>query len=126
MDFALKDEDSVIISDRAKLYQIMVNLLRNSVKFTKSGRIDFGYLIRHSDIEFFIKDTGTGIPPEKFANIFARFQQADDSLSREYGGTGLGLPISKAYVELMGGRIWLKSEVGKGTEFFFTIPFKTP
>lgn len=124
LDVALKDDHSVILSDRTKLTQILLNLLRNSIKFTEAGRIDFGYLIRNAEIEFFITDTGIGIPQEKFETVFARFEQVDDSLSRQFGGTGLGLPISKAYVELMGGRIWLKSEVNSGTQFYFTIPFK--
>lgn len=124
LDVALKDDHSVIHSDRTKLNQIILNLLKNSVKFTKSGRIEFGYKIRNAEIEFFVSDTGIGIPPEKFETIFARFQQVDDSPSRQFGGAGLGLPISKAYVELLGGRLWLKSEVGIGSQFYFTIPFK--
>jgi signal transduction histidine kinase len=124
LEVALQDGYSQIVSDGSKLNQIMLNLLRNSVKFTKSGRIEFGYSISDAQIEFFVKDTGTGINPEKFETIFARFQQADDSSSRHYGGTGLGLPISRAYVELLGGRMWLKSEVDQGTEFFFTIPYR--
>jgi signal transduction histidine kinase len=120
----LKDDLSVILSDQIKLNQIILNLLNNSVKFTKSGKIEFGYNIRNAEIEFFVSDTGIGISSEKFENIFARFQQADDSISRQFGGTGLGLPISKAYVELLGGRMWLKSEVGTGTQFYFTIPYK--
>jgi signal transduction histidine kinase len=120
-----RDDDTIIISDREKLDQILTNLLRNSVKFTKSGKIEFGYSLSESEIEFFVKDTGIGIPNEKFDNIFARFEQADNSLSREFGGAGLGLPISRAYVELLGGRIWLQSEVGQGTEFYFTIPLRT-
>ncbi len=124
LDMALKDDRSEVMLDKQKVHTILVNLLRNSIKFTKAGRIDFGYIIRTAEIEFFVSDTGMGIPEEKFDMIFARFQQADDSISRKFGGTGLGLPISKAYVELMGGRIWLKSEVGKGTKFFFTIPYK--
>jgi signal transduction histidine kinase len=126
VDVALTDEHSFIITDRTKLNQILLNLLKNSMKFTRSGRIEFGYVIRHTEIEFFVYDTGIGIQQEKFEDIFARFQQADDSVSREYGGAGLGLPISKAYVELLGGRMWLKSEVGKGSIFYFTIPFKIP
>lgn len=124
LEVALQDGHSLIVSDGSKLYQIMLNLLRNSVKFTKSGRIEFGYTIRDAEIEFFVMDTGTGIDQEKFETIFARFQQADDSSSRHYGGTGLGLPISRAYVELLGGRMWLTSEVGQGTKFFFTIPYR--
>ncbi len=126
MDVALRDEHSQILTDQAKVSQVILNLLKNSVKFTKSGRIDFGYVMRNSEIEFFVKDTGIGIPEDQFENIFARFHQADSSLSRKFGGTGLGLPISKAYIELMGGRIWLKSAVGQGSEFYFTIPYKAP
>jgi signal transduction histidine kinase len=122
---ALKDTHSYITTDKTKLHQIILNLLKNSVKFTKQGKIEFGYIIRDADIEFFIKDTGIGIPRDKFEAIFARFQQADDSLSRQHGGAGLGLPISKAYAELLGGQMWVVSEVDKGTDFFFTIPFKT-
>ncbi len=124
LDVELKDDYSMILSDRSKLIEILLNLLKNSVKFTQSGRIEFGYTIRDAEIEFFVRDTGIGIPLAKFDNIFARFQQADDSLTRQFGGTGLGLPISKAYVELLGGRMWLKSEVGAGTQFYFTIPYK--
>ena len=123
LDAALRDEHSMILSDRTKLEQILLNLLRNAVKFTDSGRIDFGYMIRTNEIEFFVKDTGIGISEEKFNTIFARFEQADDKLSREYGGTGLGLPISKAYAELLGGRLWFNSTLGKGTEFFFCLFF---
>jgi signal transduction histidine kinase len=126
LDVALKDDHSAIISDRLKLNQILMNLLNNAVKFTLEGRIDFGYSIRKGEIEFFVRDTGIGIPPSKFENIFARFQQADDSMSRQFGGTGLGLPISKAYTELMGGRMWIRSDEGNGSEFLFTIPYKTP
>jgi len=125
LDVALRDEHSGILTDPAKLEQVILNLLRNAIKFTNSGEIKFGYAMRNAEIEFYVKDTGIGIAPEKFVNIFARFQKADDSLTREYGGTGLGLPISKAYVELLGGRIWLESEIGKGSGFFFTIPHKT-
>ncbi len=126
VDLALTDVHSQIIADRTKLHQIVMNLLKNSVKFTSKGRIEYGYIIRNADIEFFIRDTGVGIPKDKSEAIFARFQQADDSLSRQYGGAGLGLPIAKAYVDLMGGQMWFNSEVGKGTEFFFTIPFNNP
>jgi signal transduction histidine kinase len=124
LDEALKDEHSMVYTDKTKLMQVMTNLLNNSVKFTSKGKIDFGYSIRSGEIEFFIKDTGIGIPPEKHEMIFARFQQADDTHSRHFGGAGMGLPIAKAYVELMGGKIWLKSEVGQGTQFYFTIPYK--
>jgi len=125
IDLPLKDDYSFIIADKVKLKQVLLNLLKNAVKFTKVGRINYGYTIRSAEIEFFVKDTGIGVPPEKFKTIFARFQQGDDSSSRLYGGAGLGLPISKAYIDMMGGRIWLNSEIGAGTQFYFTIPFKT-
>jgi len=124
LDEALKDEHSVIHTDRTKLVQVLINLLKNSFKFTATGSVDFGYSLKTKEIEFFVRDTGIGIAEEKFDMIFARFQQADDSHTRHYGGAGMGLPISKAYIELMGGKIWLKSEMGKGTQFNFTIPYK--
>jgi signal transduction histidine kinase len=124
LDAALRDDHSMIFSDRTKLEHILLNLIRNAAKFTSEGEIIVGYSVRSSDIEFFIKDTGIGIPEDKMSTIFARFEQIDDKLSRKYGGTGLGLPISKAYVELLGGRIWFTSKSGLGSEFCFSIPFK--
>jgi signal transduction histidine kinase len=114
-----------ILTDRRKLITILRNLLVNSVKFTNSGKIDFGYSWQDGELRFFVRDTGIGIPAGKFEDIFARFQQADDSLTRQVGGAGLGLPISRAYAELLGGQMWVTSEVGKGSEFFFTIPFNS-
>ncbi len=112
-----------IFSDEAKLNQILTNLVNNAIKFTKSGNIDFGYEIKGENIQFFVKDTGIGIPPEVYNKIFDRFTQADQSLSRGYEGAGLGLAICKGLVEMLGGRIWLESEVDKGTTFYFTLPY---
>jgi PAS domain S-box-containing protein len=112
-----------IHSDETKLNQILSNLLINALKFTKHGRIVFGYTIRNNQLEFFVEDSGIGIPQHMHGLIFERFRQVDSSVIREYGGTGLGLAISKAYVELLGGKIWLKSEPGKGSTFYFTIPY---
>ncbi len=78
--------------------------------------------IKDDFIELFVKDTGIGIAPEHQSRIFDRFYQVDSAVSRQFGGTGLGLSICKAYVELLGGKIWLESNPGKGTEFYFTIP----
>ncbi len=121
------DEDCMLLADEIRLKQILSNLLDNAVKFTKFGEIEFGY-IQHSEtsLEFYVKDTGIGINPEKHEIIFERFRQIDESLDREYGGNGLGLAICKAFVELMKGEIWLKSEPGKGTTFYFRVPQKIP
>jgi len=112
-----------IKTDETKLIQIISNLLINALKFTKEGRVIFGYTIKNNQLEFFVEDSGIGIPENMNELIFDRFRQVDSSVVREYGGTGLGLAISKAYVELLGGRIWLKSELGKGSTFYFTIPY---
>jgi PAS domain S-box-containing protein len=120
----LNDDKAMIMTDSTKLIQILSNLINNATKFTKEGRIDFGYKLKDGFLEFFVKDTGIGIPPEHHGKIFERFFQVDNMMSRKFGGTGLGLSICKAYVELLGGSIWLISRPGEGTEFRFTLPYK--
>jgi signal transduction histidine kinase len=117
------DDKVIIRSDKTKLVQILSNLLSNSIKFTDKGIIKFGYRMEDNDIQFYVSDTGKGIPQNKFHKIFDRFFQVDHNNNRFYEGTGLGLSISKAYVELLGGQIWLTSKVGEGTTFYFNIPF---
>lgn len=120
----LYKEASYIESDKVRLRQILTNLISNAIKFTDKGKIKFGYKIEKEMLQFFVKDTGIGIPKEALGHIFERFRQADGSNTREFGGTGLGLSISKQLVEMMGGNIWVESEVDKGSKFYFTIPFK--
>ena len=117
-------EKAIIITDNEKVIGILTNLLKNAIKFTKSGSIEFGYECKGETLEFFIKDTGVGISPAQQQIIFERFRQGNESYNRDYEGSGLGLTISKSYVEILGGQIWLESEVGKGTTFYFTIPFE--
>ena len=115
-----------IKTDPLRLRQILNNLLSNAVKFTREGYVEFGYDIvpGKEQLRFFVKDTGIGIPEDKKELIFQRFQQLDDSKTRLYPGTGLGLAISKRLTHLLGGRIWVESEEGKGSVFSFTIPIK--
>jgi PAS domain S-box-containing protein len=122
----LPDEESVIMTDSTKLIQVLSNLINNATKFTIEGNIDFGYERKDGILEFFVKDTGIGIPSEHHEKIFERFFQVDNLISRKFGGTGLGLSICKAYVELLGGRIWVNSRPGEGTTFRFTLPYKVP
>jgi PAS domain S-box-containing protein len=120
---ALPDKEDKIKTDETKLIQIISNLLGNALKFTKKGYIDFGYVVKDKYLEFHFKDTGIGIPKDLHEKIFERFRQVETTLAREYEGSGLGLSISKAYVELLGGKIWLTSTLGEGSEFYFTIPY---
>ncbi len=120
----VSDEEAVINTDKEKVYAILTNLIKNAIKFTKNGTIEFGYLQDDGKVMFFIKDTGIGIPVSKQKRIFERFVQANSGMSSVYEGAGLGLAISKAYVEMLGGEIWIESEQGKGTCFYFTIPGK--
>jgi PAS domain S-box-containing protein len=114
----------LMISDENKLIQIFSNLLDNAIRFTSSGKIEFGISeVSENGIEFFVSDTGIGIPAEKHHMVFDRFMQADPGISRSYGGTGLGLAIVKKLVELMGGKIYIASEPGKGTRFWFRLPY---
>lgn len=114
-----------IITDPQRLQQILNNLLSNAVKFTNEGHITFGCKLHSNNmLLFFVSDTGIGIPKEKLGFIFERFRQLDFGYTRTYGGTGLGLAISKGLIELLGGEIWVESEINKGTNFYFTIPYK--
>ncbi len=120
----LSDMDSVINSDRTKLIQIISNLLNNAFKFTHKGQIKFGYKVKGKLLEFFVSDTGLGILEENNQKIFDRFYQVEDPVTQLYEGTGLGLTICKAYVELLGGEIRVTSTPGVGSTFYFTLPFE--
>ena len=122
----LINEMAVIQTDNTKFIQILSNLINNALKFTKDGQVEFGYMVNEDMAEFFVSDTGIGIPEDHHLKIFNVFYQVESSLSRYHSGTGLGLAISKAYTELLGGKIWVDSEPGKGSEFHFTLPFKPP
>lgn len=119
----LPDYESVIMTDNTKVIQVLSNLISNALKFTEKGSIEFGYELKNGFLEFFVNDTGIGIPGEHMGKIFDRFYQVDGSGARQYGGTGLGLSICRAYIGLLGGMIWANSEPGKGTSFRFTIPY---
>lgn len=118
------DSNIDLYADKDKLEAILINLLKNAIKFTNNGGITFGYEILDKKIKFFVKDTGIGIPPEKQKIIFDRFAQVDNSTSKPYEGAGLGLSISSAFVEMLGGKLLLDSEFHKGSVFYFSIPHK--
>ncbi len=121
---SLPAKESVIETDTDKLIAILTNLVKNSIKFTDSGFVEFGFEKKNNYFEFLIKDSGIGIGKEQQKYIFERFRQGSELLRRNYEGTGLGLSISKAYTEMLGGTIWFDSELGKGSEFRFRIPYK--
>ena len=115
-----------LVGDPTRLRQVLLNLLGNAVKFTESGEVSLR-VSRDADpttLRFTVSDTGIGIPGAKLAQVFERFTQADSSTTRRFGGSGLGLTISKRLVELMGGRIWVESELGKGSVFAFAVPLE--
>ena len=123
---SLSDKDSTIFTDDVRLKQILINLISNAIKFTHCGSVEFGYYLdgEKKKMVFFVKDTGIGMDPEKQNIIFKRFRQADGTISRRYGGTGLGLSISKGLVAILGGHIWVESVLGKGSTFYFSLPYK--
>jgi anti-sigma regulatory factor (Ser/Thr protein kinase) len=117
-----------IVGDPVRLQQVVSNLVANAIKFTERGHVllEIAEETRGEGstlLHFQVSDTGIGIPPEKQASIFEAFSQADGSTTRRFGGTGLGLTISSTLVQLMGGRIWVESEAGKGSTFHFTAAF---
>jgi len=111
-------------ADRARVRQVLANMLANAVKFTERGTVSVGATAAEGWVTVSVSDTGVGISPEAQAYVFDEFRQADSSTTRRYGGTGLGLAISKRLVTLHGGRIWVDSEVGRGSSFHFTLPIR--
>ncbi len=120
----LNVQDAKILSDEEKVNAVITNLIKNSIKYTDQGSIEFGCRKKQDQLIFFVKDTGIGIPNDRHEAIFDRFVQADIEDTQVYEGSGLGLSISKAYVEMMKGEIWVESRVGTGSSFYFMIPFK--
>jgi len=132
---SLPSNEAIIKTDSEKVYTILTNIVKNAIKFSEKGSIEFGYTLKKeskpSVLEFYVKDTGIGIPKDRQKAIFERFIQADITDSRAFQGSGLGLSISKAYVEMLGGKIWVESEeenlpAGKvgGSTFYFTLPYQ--
>jgi CheY-like chemotaxis protein len=136
---SLPQDKASINTDQEKLYAILTNIVKNAIKYTVEGFIEFGYTLRISDagvngtdgaaiarntneLLFFVKDSGIGIPADRKEAIFDRFIQAEIADHQAREGVGLGLAISKSYVEMLGGRIWVESEPGRGSIFYFTIP----
>ena len=112
------DTELYVSGDWNRIIQIISNLLSNAAKFTPKGEIHFGYREKEDFVEFYVKDSGIGIPAERVATIFQRFGKINDFVQ----GTGLGLTLCRMLVEKMGGRIWLRSQEGKGSRFYFTLP----
>ena len=126
-----------LVGDPLRLGQILINLVNNAVKFTDQGEIVVRVMVTDEKpdaedqangddlkiLKFSVSDTGIGMTPPQMANLFQAFNQADTSVTRKYGGTGLGLAISKQLAELMGGTVWLESELGVGSTFYFTTAF---
>jgi len=133
----LPNSEAMIKTDGEKIEAVLINLIKNAEKFTNHGEIEFGYYLKGNseptELEFYVKDTGGGIRKEQMELIFERFRQGSEALTRNYEGAGLGLSISKAFVEMLGGKIWVESELGNPltnsqskagiTTFYFTIPY---
>ncbi len=133
MKNSLPSNQSIIKTDREKVFAILTNLIKNAIKYSKNGTIEFGYNLvtkqsvvtenAASLLEFFVTDQGIGIPAHRHDAVFERFIQADIADRNAYQGAGLGLAIAKSYVEMLGGKIRLESEEGKGSSFYFTLPY---
>ena len=119
------ERERTVLADERKLKQVLTNLTENALKFTHRGYVELGYSLQEDQLLFYVKDTGIGISAEKIGIIFQKFRQADSTTTREYGGTGLGLTISKKLVEIMGGRLWVESQVDQGSTFYFTMPYRS-
>ncbi|HQM05738.1 MAG TPA: PAS domain S-box protein [Tenuifilaceae bacterium] len=124
LEYQLPDEQATVTTDPLKLQVILSNLVKNAIKYCDNGSVAFGCKLKEEYLEFYVRDTGIGIPPLTIGKIFERFVQANTNYSGRYEGAGLGLAIAKSYVELLGGSIWVESEVGKGSTFHFTIPVR--
>jgi PAS domain S-box-containing protein len=124
---SLPAKEAIIKTDSEKLYAILTNLVKNAIKYTLEGSIELGYLLKkereQGGVEFYVKDTGVGIPKDRQKAIFERFIQAEITNKMAHQGAGLGLAITKAYLEMVGGKIWVESEEGRGSTFYFTLPY---
>jgi PAS domain S-box-containing protein len=121
---SLSETESLVITDETKLTQVLTNMVDNAIKFTEKGHVEYGCSLKQGFLKFYVADSGIGIDSAKFEAIFERFHQLETDHSQTKGGMGLGLPISKSFVELLGGEIWVESKPGAGSIFFFTIPWK--
>jgi CheY-like chemotaxis protein len=129
----LPANEAIIKTDREKMFSIFSNLIKNAIKYSNKGCIEIGYVLKtkkestiqssNKELEFYVKDTGIGIPKDRQKAVFERFVQADIEDIHAKQGAGLGLSITKAYIEMLGGKIWLESKEGKGSTFYFTIPY---
>lgn len=119
----LTDHRSIVITDETKLNQVLSNLIKNALKYTDTGGIILGYRIENNFAQFYVQDTGIGVRKEYHQKIFERFLQGEVDKDKALEGSGLGLSISRAYIEMLGGKIWVESEYGKGATFYFTIPY---
>jgi len=127
LDFvaAVEDDIPLALGDGKRIAQCLMNLVGNALKFSKHGRVAVWVEQQGENLLYRVSDDGIGIPKEELENIFGEFQQVDTAITREFSGTGLGLNITKKFVEMHGGRIWVESELGKGSTFFFAIPLRT-
>jgi hypothetical protein len=133
---SLNEQNIIIKTDKEKLLAILTNLVKNAIKYSHFGSIEIGCRLKDvpkesavsanpEELEFYVKDTGIGIPKQRHEAIFDRFVQADIEDKHAYQGAGLGLSITKAYIEMLGGRIWVESELGRGSTFYFTLPYNS-
>lgn len=121
----LADGADMVIADEVRLRQVLVNLISNAIKFTEKGSVTVGYTLKDNFLEFYVKDTGIGIEKEALETIFDRYIQANRKINATYGGSGIGLSIARDIITMHGGKIWVESELQKGTTFYFTIPYET-
>ncbi|HEV8343657.1 MAG TPA: ATP-binding protein [Candidatus Binatia bacterium] len=121
---AAQDDIPLGYGDGRRITQCLMNLVGNALKFSKRGRVSLWVEQQGDNLVYRVSDTGIGIPKDQVENIFTEFQQLDTTITREFAGTGLGLNITKKFVEMHGGRIWVESELGKGSTFFFSIPLR--
>ena len=125
LEVALPGDLPLAHGDAGRLRQCLMNLAGNSLKFTKQGKVGVAVDLRDGAmLRFRVEDTGIGIPEDKIGSLFTEFKQTDATIASEYGGTGLGLSITKKFIEMHGGRIWVESEVGRGSTFLFEVPLR--
>ena len=121
---AVPEDLPLAYGDGGGITQCLMNLAGNALKFTREGRVEISVELQGDVLVYRVTDTGIGIAEDKIETVFAEFRQGDATITSEFGGTGLGLSITKKFVEMHGGRIWVESELGKGSTFLFTIPLR--